>query len=548
MKAILHHARVNRLTSFVALVLVSLGLLFLVSALAGPQVRLDSTRAVAAGRAPIYTTGSFTFAAPQQMPKAPVSPVFFQQDAEPEIKADLFGNIYITAINGVPGGTDLWKSIDQGATFTYLGQPDGLQDKCASPTPQCLAGGGADDSIDVSSGGYLYVTSLYIGSVTFSTSMDGGTGGTLPGQAWTVNPVSTGVPVEDRQWIAAYGPQTVFMTFRQAPGTGRLLFTKSTDAGKTFSPPTLLTSANSTEGNLVVDPYSGYLYTTFIPSAALNRIDLLKSTDGGATWSTITGVYTGPTGADPAHKFTLVAVDRGGNLHLTFSSKDANGTHVYLTSSPFDATLVNGKAKGPGEAGTWMAPVRIDSGASTNTAVQPWVVGGSPGVVDITWIGSSGANADTAPFDWQVYFAQVTNALSASPSVAQSQVTTNPVHDTNICFNGTGCTGTANRDLLEYYTMSLDPEGSALIAYADSVNNCPAASCKTNTWFSRQSSGTKAYAPPAGPAPATFAPNVAVGSPGAEPSLWVDSYNCVYVTAPGNPWVWKSVNAGASFL
>src|SRR4051812_21532797 len=258
-------------------------------------------RVDAPNRTPVYTAGSFTFSAPLQLGGKPISPIFFQADAEPEIKSDLFGNIYVTAINGVPGGVDLWKSINNGAAFAYLGQPDGAQDKCSAATPQCVAAGGGDDSIDVSEGGYLYVSSLYIGSVTFSTSMDGGTGGVQPGQAWTVNPVSTGVPIEDRQWIAAYGPQTVYMTIRQAPGTGRLLFTKSTDAGKTFSAPILLTSANSTEGNLVVDKYNGNLYTAFIPTSAATNINLLKSTDAGATWTTKT-IYTGPAGTDPGHK------------------------------------------------------------------------------------------------------------------------------------------------------------------------------------------------------------------------------------------------------
>ncbi len=536
----------NVLPLVLALLLAGVAALFLASAFAGPQgnATVRARTEEPPGRSAERIVSGITFSAAQQMPKAPLSPAFFQADAEPEIKADIFGNIYVTAINGVPGGTDLWKSTDQGTSFTYLGQPDGLQDKCTPPVPQCVALGGADDSIDVSSGGYLYVSSLYVGSVTMSTSMDGATGGVQPGQAWTVNPVSTGVPVEDRQWIAAYGPQTLFMTVRQAPGTGRLLFTKSTDAGKTFSPPALLTSANSTEGNLVVDPYTGFLYTTFIPSTALNRIDLLKSVDGGTTWQTITGVYTGAIGSDPAHKFTMLAVDRGGNLHLAFSSRSpSTGTHVYLTSSPFHATL------GAGESGTWKAPVQVDSGSgNTVTAVMPWIVGGSPGVVDVTWLGSGGVNPDTAPFNWQVFFAQVTGALSATPTITQSQVTNAAVHDTNICFNGTGCTGSANRDLLEYYSMALDPAGNALIAFPDSVNNCDPASCKTNTWFSRQTGGPAAYAPPAGPAPATFSANIAVGSPGAEPSLWVDSYNCIYVTAPGNPWVWKSVNNGMSFL
>jgi len=312
MRRILRNPDMRWFIASFGLTMISLAAAFFLRAANGP------VQITAPNRVPVYTAGAFTFSAPLQLGGKPISPIFFQADAEPEIKSDLFGNIYVTAINGVPGGVDLWKSVDKGATFPYLGQPDGLQDQCSAATPQCVAAGGADDSIDVSEGGYLYVSSLYIGSVTFATSMDGGAGGVQPGQAWTVNHLSTGVPIEDRQWIAAYGPQTVYMTIRQAPGTGRLLFTKSTDAGKTFSAPTLLTSADSTEGNLVVDPYTGYLYTTFIPTSAPNRIDLLKSVDGGATWTTKTGIFTGATGENPGHKFTILAIDRGGNLHLAF--------------------------------------------------------------------------------------------------------------------------------------------------------------------------------------------------------------------------------------
>jgi hypothetical protein len=86
---------------------------------------------------PTYTTGSFTFSNPVEMVR-PSSPVFFQQGGEPETKVDVFGNIYVTAIQGVPGGVDLWKSINGGANFVYLGQPDGAQDKCPS-IPQCAA-------------------------------------------------------------------------------------------------------------------------------------------------------------------------------------------------------------------------------------------------------------------------------------------------------------------------------------------------------------------------------------------------------------------------
>jgi hypothetical protein len=500
---------------------------------------LQAAKPSGAPAAPTAPT-AFTFSAPLRLvrPDIPATPgvTLLDQDIEPEIKTDIFGNIYVTAIDGVPGGVDLWKSVDKGASFVFLGHPDGAQDKCgAAPLPTCVGGvGGGDDSIDVSSGGYLYVSSLSLASVTVSTSMDGGTGGVEPGQAWVVNPATTGIPVEDRQWLVAYGPQTVYMTFRQAPGTGRLLFTKSVDAGATWSAPILLTSADSTQGNLVVDKYNGNLYTTFIPTAAKNRIDLLKSVDGGATWTTSTA-YTGPAGSNPGHKFTIMAVDRGGNVHLVFSRSDADGKncHVYLTSSSDQAV-------------TWSTPVQVDSGTANNTAVMPWVVAGSPGVVDITWLGSSSVSADVAPFDWKLFFAQTTNAMSATPTFDQTQVTPDIMHDKTICFNGTGC-ASGTRELAEYYAMTLDPEGFALISYPDTVHDCSGSNCVARTWFTKQTSGLSAYAPPPPPAPATFATNIPVGSPGAEPSIWVDSFNCIYVTAPGNPWLWKSENNGASF-
>ncbi len=83
----------------------------------------------------------------------------------------------------------------------------------------------------------------------------------------------------------------------------------------------------------------------------------------------------------------------------------------------------------------------------------------------------------------------------------------------------------------------MDPAGLILI-------------CGSKPWFSKQTAGPGAYAPPAGPAPATFAANLTLpGSSGdAEPNMKADSHNCIFSTAPGNPETWKSTNAGNSFF
>ena len=497
-----------------------------------------------------------TFSAPLELVR-PLSPLFFQQGGEPEIKVDNFGNIYVTAIQGVPGGVDLWKSITNGSSFVYLGEPDGAQDHC--PTiPQCAGLGGGDDQIDVSPGGYLYVSSLWLGNVTMSTSYDGGTGGVLPGQKWEVHPAAAALTPDDRQWVAAYGPQTLNMTWATTsvtnpPGGIGLFFDKSTDGGKTFSvpveiTPTMPTNSVNVEGNLVVDPYNGNLYTSYIPNAALNQINLSSSTDAGATWRTTTA-YTGPAGTDNRGVFPILALDRGGNLHLVFTrvTTATQAAHIFMTST------ANPSAAAP----TWLPAVQVDSGSgNTTTAVEPWVVAGSPGVVNITWLGTAAANHNVAA-DWFVFFAQTTNALSGSPVFNQTQATAARMHDHSICFNGSGCASNGtpggepeNRDLAEYYTMTLGPDGMANIAYADSVTSCPAATCTSNAWFIKQTGGTSAYAPPTPPAPATFTPNIQLpaSTNDAEPSIWADAFNCLYATSPGNPDVWKSVNNGGLFV
>jgi hypothetical protein len=550
MKNLLLNNKSRWFTVVTAILLFTLGGSLLTKALARPRSLAREVLAIPS-RAAAYTAGNFSFTAPLELTGHPPSPAFFQQDGEPEIAADLFGTIYVTAIQGVPGGTDLWKSTDRGASFTYLGQPDGAQDHCNPPVVQCVAAGGGDDQIDVSTGGYLYVSALWLGNVTMSTSYDGGIGGAVPGQKWEVDPAAAEVVGDDRQWVAAYGPQTVGMTYAAntgvAPEIG-LFFVKSTDGGKTFGPavavsPVGQTDSINVEGNLVVDPYSGNFYTCFIPAASPNVVDLASSTDGGMTWNATTA-YTGPAGSTARGVFPIMALDRGGNLHLVFTRTDSSGSsHVFLTSTADPADPVP----------SWVPAIQVDNGGATNTACEAWVVAGSPGTVDVAWLGSTAASAAVVS-NWNVFFAQVTNSMSANPTIAQNQVETASVHDGSICFNGGGCNGTPhgepnNRDMLEYFRITLAPDGNVNIAYADSINNCDPNTCVTNAWYAKQTAGSSAYNPPAAPQSATFATNLSMpNSTGtAEPNSWTDTHNCIYGGSIGGPIDFISKDTGLSF-
>src|SRR5260370_13038770 len=93
----------------------------------------DSTNGVET-RVGINAVTGFTFSTQQALTHAPIPavspcpvpspnplglgcPAIKDQDIEPEIKVDIFGNIYVTAIHGYPGGVDL---LNQSIRATVL--------------------------------------------------------------------------------------------------------------------------------------------------------------------------------------------------------------------------------------------------------------------------------------------------------------------------------------------------------------------------------------------------------------------------------------------
>ena len=95
--------------------------------------------------------------------------------------------MYVNAPPGVPGQSDVYRSIDGGATFS--------SSLLKGRTPEA-GGGDADLAIDPTTG-HLAMTDLWLGSSTVSTSTD-------HGATWMSNPVQ-GVVIQDRPWIATSG-------------------------------------------------------------------------------------------------------------------------------------------------------------------------------------------------------------------------------------------------------------------------------------------------------------------------------------------------------
>ena len=429
--------------------------------------------AVANGKAR-YQSGKMIFGTPFELPR-PNDPansgttLVLDQDVEPRVVHDSLGNLYAAAIQGVPGGVDVWKSYDGGKSFTYLGQPDGTQVLATTGTTTGAGLGGGDEDLAVGTSGNVYMNSLWLGSTTQASSFNGG-------NTWAVNPLSSDIPGDDRQWIASYGDKTLYLTYKQVGadlnGTVSIVVVKSTDGGITFPRITQVTTPVSgvqpgDQGNIVADPRNGNVYTVFFDQTS-TQVYIARSTDGGVTFN-LKLVYQGPSDTSLAHVFPAVAIDAGGNLHVVFS----DGVNTYLTASrDFGAT--------------WSHVVRVNNGASTRTAIQPWVVAGDPGKVDVTWLGTSATNFMDSSAQWRVFLAQSQNDFATVPTFAQSTVT-GAVHVGPVCVKGLGC-ASGTRTLAEYWAPDVYLDGNALIVYPDDKNSgLPSGAART--WFVPQTAG-----------------------------------------------------------
>src|SRR5207253_1261136 len=135
------------------------------------------------------------------------------QAVEPSMTVDSQGTIYVESIRGVPGGLDLWrwnKAADGGPKangtlpFKYEGQPDCGVFVSTFCTTSGLAPGGGDGDVAVNSADpfnlnipNLAVVSLAAAEVTGSHSTDRADTFSTP------DPVTAGVPFDDRMWIDA---------------------------------------------------------------------------------------------------------------------------------------------------------------------------------------------------------------------------------------------------------------------------------------------------------------------------------------------------------
>jgi hypothetical protein len=395
-------------------------------------------------------------------------------DGEPTIHVSKVNTVLLGSERGVGGGSDAWTGLNKvgGATaaacsdLTYRGQPNGVGGIGAS-------GGDIDSafaSVPLATGNYrIYVASLNLGSIAVAHSDDNGV-------TWSNTPVQGGVPVDDREWIAAYGANTSLLTYHDI-ATDNIDVLRSDNGGMTYTqistaiPPTNYKATNNELGNIVIDHLNTagaaagqfWAYQSFVaPSknngSTFNEAFLAISRDGGNTWADMPIPCSTAFGANGlAHNFPNVSVAPNGTIYYTVS----NDTNVYVATSSDHAS-------------TWTCSGPI----STNTAraIFPWIVATSAGV-DLVYYGSPTASNQT----WYVYFAQNLGTGWGTPTQLMS------VHTGSVCEGGVSCTG--GRQLLDDFGIDTDQSGWAHIAYSHDAPNLGGSG--TYTGYAVQQSGTQ---------------------------------------------------------
>ena len=431
------------------------------SASAADQCRGTVSIAAAnvAQRTATYPTNSIAFS-PNMPLKCPVA----GRDGEPSNRTDFMGNAYVGGIRGFPAGVDLWY-FDLNSTRAtydpqmrvpiYRGQPD------AFGTNGVDAGGDGGGDIDLAVGfgplaagkanPALAFASLIAVNISTGNSVD---------QAKTYSRngagnVTGGIPADDRQWEEFLGNTSVYLLYRTlAPAVTQIQ--RSNDFGFTFGV-AQTAGAIGQVGPIDVHQATGTVYAP------------------GSTGVIGVGTPATPTGEPLStdYKVRTAADDPNGVAHLFFVTRvaddgTANGTLYACYSNDKDIFLKSSADKGV----TWTNPVKVNNPAiGTKVNLFPWMeTGPTKGSVGVVWYGTANAtNDDNA--EWKVYFAQSFNADAASPAFAVAEVTEAEhfIHGANISEGG--LTGTANRNLIDYFQVSFDPQGAAVIAYTDDHND-----------------------------------------------------------------------------
>ena len=437
-------------------------------------------------------------------------------NGEPDIGIDPQGRVFVSGPTGTGTQRSTWfGSVDQGHTFRVISP---------GPPPSAIAGltdppGGGDTDINFDRSGKQYFSDLYaLTCLRSATTMDGGA--TVDQSVYPAG--CSGVPGADRQWLAVYDPAPGIVNQSAYNGPRPLIYQEYNN---------VTTGAQWVKSNALVDPQPGGPGLNFVnaQTAGVSAVTgysplgadgypQIDQTTGkvfqaagtqnpDGTFSLLLNIGTpnaagdltfldNPTAANPNGDpsklihiadhlpfspdtlFSVLSIDTGRNL---FAAWTVGGSGSGVPTSARQ-TYVSSASAASGWA-TWSPAVRVsDASTSTGDAVNvfPWIKAGGPGRADAVWYGQN-LNVDPSSQSgqsWNVFMAQVVYPTTSAgavtgqpPSVRLVKASPHPSHYNDVCLLGTGCITTqGNRNLADFFVVTIDASGAAQIVYDDTSN------------------------------------------------------------------------------
>src|SRR5882724_10727412 len=326
-----------------------------------------------------------------------------------------FGDAYSGTYYSNDGGSSWCCNSNPNSAYTPTTDPN--QIGTLIPGVEYLVGGqygaGGDPAVTFDSQGNVFYAGLGFNrtSPPNTIAVNKGTfdgGGTLTwGPPTFINPTTAPSIFNDKGWIAAdwhsgspfrdriyvswtrfvFNPHNGF--YVQSP----IFFAYSTNGGATFSTPTNISgNVIYDSGSLFIVGYDGTLYTIFHGStrlATLNSQWIVKSTDGGVTWSRPVKIADVQESVTPENAvFRMRSFPAGdaapnGDLYVAWSTqvKDSDGT-LCATQTNTGCYVAAVYSKSTDGGATWSPPTPIfpTLDASNRTAIgypQPQPGGGT---------------------------------------------------------------------------------------------------------------------------------------------------------------------------
>jgi hypothetical protein len=363
------------------------------------------------------------------------------------------------------------KSTDVGASWSLVGYVvNDLSNPSSFDDKDMLA-------IDTTSGqAHSHTNRLYVIWDTNNTERvaysDNGT-------SWTTVVVEDGAHSgNDIGGDLAIGPDgTVYATWDRLPGSGDThAFSKSTDGGATWSAPVQIASGTLASfgshyppaqdqrginafGAIAVDcdpasPYMGTVYVVYpdfpaSPSGWDTNIYLIKSTDGGSTWSAPLKVNDDADG--PTHFFPWVAVDQSsGSVNVSWYDTRNNAPAYTQTQMFFSQSTDGGATFSPNvqitQASNQFSNSSIaysDENSTDNPNYNPNQYGdyhqicAAPGVAHIGWTDTRQfyPSNTSNPLAEDFATASVTLSSCSQPSTPTGLIATGTVSAVNLSWN-----------------------------------------------------------------------------------------------------------------